>query len=111
MASASLHAPFSVLIKANHLVITQTVDSVSRTLCTLDLRQKPSFYLNNGNVVCRAAQGFEFSLETLNNDEAQDLLNQLEQLRAEVQSLRAAVEQLQNENQQLQQRNREIDVN
>lgn len=46
MASASLHAPFSVLIKANHLVITQTVDSVSRTLCTLDLRQKPSFYLN-----------------------------------------------------------------
>ena len=77
MASASLHAPFSVLIKANHLVITQTVDGVNRTLCTLDLRQKPSFYLNNGNVVCRAAQGFEFSLETLNNDEAQDLLNQL----------------------------------
>lgn len=65
MASASLHAPFSVLIKANHLVITQTVDSVSRTLCTLDLRQKPSFYLNNGNVVCRAAQGFEFSLKPL----------------------------------------------
>ncbi|MBJ2242804.1 MULTISPECIES: thioredoxin fold domain-containing protein [Pseudomonas] len=77
MASASLHAPFSVLIKANHLVITQTVDGVNRTLCTLDLRQKPSFYLNNGNVVCRDAQGFEFSLETLNRDEAHDLLTQV----------------------------------
>lgn len=77
MASASLHAPFSVLIKANHLVITQTSDSVSRTLCTLDLRQRPSFYLKNGNVGCRDAQGGEFTLETLNREETHDLLSQL----------------------------------
>ncbi|HRF84350.1 MAG TPA: YbgF trimerization domain-containing protein, partial [Pseudoxanthomonas sp.] len=46
-------------------------------------------------------------LQASNTQAQQELLNQLEQLRAEVQALREAMEQLQHENQQLQQRNRD----
>ena len=46
-------------------------------------------------------------LQANNTQANQDLLNQLNQLRAEVVSLRETVEQLQNQNQQLQQRNRD----
>lgn len=77
MASALLHAPFLVLIKGGHLVVFQKTASITRTICSLDLRHKPSFYLNNGGVVCRDLQGFEFSLETSSTDEAQDLLTEL----------------------------------
>lgn len=77
MASALLHAPFLVLIKGGQLVVSQKTASVTRTICSLDLRHKPSFYLNNGGVVCRDKQGFEFSLETNGTDEAQDLMTEL----------------------------------
>ncbi len=77
MASAILHAPFLVFIKANHLIVAQKADSSTRTICSLDLRHKPSFYLSNGSVVCRDVQDLEFSLDTLNADEAQNLLTAL----------------------------------
>lgn len=54
---------FSVLVSGHHLVIVQTKISVKRTLCMLDLRQRPSFYLDKGDVVCRDAQGREFILD------------------------------------------------
>ncbi len=77
MASALLHAPFLVLIKSGHLVVSQKTASITRTICSLDLRHKPSFYLHDGGVVCRDLQGFEFSLETNGIDEARDLLTEL----------------------------------
>lgn len=77
MASALLHAPFSVLIKGDQLIVSQKADSITRTLCSLDLRHKPSFYLSNGGVTCRDFQGFEFVLQTRDFDEAQELLTEL----------------------------------
>jgi TrbB protein len=77
MASALLHAPFSVLIKGDQLIVSQKAGSITRTLCSLDLRHKPSFYLSNGSVTCRDFQGSEFVLHTRDTDEAQDLLNEL----------------------------------
>lgn len=77
MASASLHAPFSVLIEGDQLFIKQTTEGVRRTLCILDLRQRPSFYMNSGRLVCRDSTGVEFSLDPLNSDEAQGLITQL----------------------------------
>jgi TrbB protein len=77
MASALLHAPFLVLIKGGHLVVSQKTASITRTICSLDLRHKPSFYLNDGGVICRDLQGPVFYLETSGTDEAQDLLTEL----------------------------------
>ncbi len=77
MASADLHAPFSVHIKGNLLVVTQSIDGAKHSLCTLDLRHRPSFYLHHGKVVCRDTQGLEFTLDTLDGVEANELLTQL----------------------------------
>jgi TrbB protein len=77
MASALLHAPFSVLIKGDQLIVSQKAGSITRTLCSLDLRHKPSFYLSGGSVTCRDLQGSEFVLQTRDTDEAQDLLTEL----------------------------------
>jgi TrbB protein len=77
MASALLHAPFSVLIKGDQLIVSQKTGSITRTLCSLDLRHKPSFYLSGGSVTCRDLQGSEFVLQTRDTDEAQDLLTEL----------------------------------
>lgn len=77
MASTLLHAPFSVLIIGDQLIVSQKASGITRTLCSLDLRQKPSFYLSNGGVTCRDFQGCEFILQTRDDDEAHDLLNEL----------------------------------
>lgn len=69
---------FNVLISGNLMVVMQLVDNAKRTLCTLDLRQQPSFYLSLGHVVCRDAQGREFTLATDEIDEADELLSQLQ---------------------------------
>jgi len=69
---------FNILISGNLMVVMQLVDNAKRTLCTLDLRQQPSFYLSLGHVVCRDAQGREFTLATDKNDEADELLSQLQ---------------------------------
>ncbi|WP_117149863.1 thioredoxin fold domain-containing protein [Pseudomonas coronafaciens] len=74
MASAPLRAPFSVNIQGNQLVVFQAAGTVTRTICTLDLRHQHSFYLSHDGVVCRDVQGFEFSLETHDSDETHDLL-------------------------------------
>ena len=76
MTSVS-RAQFSVLIKGNMLVATQILDGAKRTLCALDLRQQPSFYLSLGHVLCRDAQGREFTIDTGSIVEADDLLAQL----------------------------------
>nr|WP_263472513.1 DsbC family protein [Pseudomonas sp. AU10]MCV2226944.1 DsbC family protein [Pseudomonas sp. AU10]WKV17796.1 TrbB protein [Pseudomonas sp. AU10] len=77
MTSAS-YTRFSVLINGNLMVVMQQTADAERTLCTLDMRQQPSFYLSLGHVVCRDAQGREFTLATENNDEADQLLSQLQ---------------------------------
>jgi TrbB protein len=77
MASALSHAPFLVFIKANQLVVSRKKGGTTRTICSLDLRHKSSFYLSNDGVVCRDAKGLEFSLATLDAEDAQDLLTEL----------------------------------
>lgn len=72
----SADSMFSVLVNGNQLVVTQLTHGVKRTLCLLDLRQQPSFYLDNGAVVCRDSQGREFTLDA-GDGVADDLLAQL----------------------------------
>ncbi len=86
MTSAS-YTRFSVLINGNLMVVMQQADGAERTLCTLDMRQQPSFYLSLGHVVCRDAQGREFTLATESNDEADELLSQLQAVQLRHQTL------------------------
>jgi TrbB protein len=67
---------FSVSVHRNQLVIAEVTNGVTRHLCMLDRRMKPSFYLDNGEVVCRDKQGKEFTLGTSDSD-AEKLLAQL----------------------------------
>ncbi|MDY7563400.1 DsbC family protein [Pseudomonas sp. AB6] len=77
MTSVS-HSQFSVLIQGNLLVATQAKDNAKRTLCVLDMRHKPSFYLGRGHVVCRDSLGQEFTLDTVSGEDAKDLLAELQ---------------------------------
>ncbi|NWB63537.1 DsbC family protein [Pseudomonas sp. F1002] len=85
--TSSSHTRFSVLINGNLMVVMQQTGDAERTLCTLDMRQQPSFYLSLGHVVCRDAQGREFTLATESDDEADQLLSQLQAVQLRHQTL------------------------
>lgn len=77
MTSTSRHASFSVRIKGNQLVVTQTLDGARCVFCTLHIDDPVSFFLRDGKVVYLGKYGKEFTFDTLNGEDAQDLLNQL----------------------------------
>lgn len=61
--TAASNRVFSVSVQGNQLVATQETNGIRRTLCMLDLRLQPSFYLDDGKVICRDAQSNEFTLD------------------------------------------------
>lgn len=68
---------YSARIQGHHLVVEQIQNFKTQAMCLLDVRQRPSFYLGLGCVVCRDGQGREFTLDTVDVAQTHDLLNQL----------------------------------
>lgn len=46
-----------------------------KILCSLDLRERPTFYTDHGEVVCQLASGHEFRFDGLSYDESQLLMD------------------------------------
>lgn len=46
-----------------------------KVLCSLDLRERPTFHTDHGEVVCQLASGHEFRLDGLSYDESQLLMD------------------------------------
>ena len=77
MSSASLHAPYTVLIQGNRLTVTKTVAGVRRVFCSLHIDEQASFCLRDGKVVYLTRFGQDHTFDTSSSEEAHELLNQL----------------------------------
>lgn len=74
MSSTSSHAPFTVFIQDHLLTIQRSEGRGVRTLCTLDLRRQPAFYLSDAGVVCSDQHGNIFTVGTGENGDSDPLL-------------------------------------
>ncbi|ASL95925.1 hypothetical protein BVG94_24900 (plasmid) [Serratia marcescens] len=81
MRAKSDYAPFSVYIRGNLLVVQRPVDLGKpaegrgvRTLCTVDLRRQPTFFLSDAGVMCCDKLGNVFTVESSANGGNDQLL-------------------------------------
>ncbi|VDZ51251.1 Uncharacterised protein [Serratia odorifera] len=75
MRAKSSYAPFSVYIRDNLLVVQRTGENGGvRTLCTVDLRRQPTFFLSDAGVVCCDKLGNVFTVESSANGGNDQLL-------------------------------------
>ncbi|OCJ26506.1 DsbC family protein [Serratia sp. 14-2641] len=64
MRSKSNYAPFSVYIRDNLLVVKRSGEDGIRTLCTVDRRRQPTFFLSDAGVMCCDTLGNVFTVES-----------------------------------------------
>ena len=74
MRSKSSYAPFSVYIRDNLLVVKRSGEDGTRTLCTVDLRRQPTFFLSDAGVMCCDTLGNVFTVESSANGGNDQLL-------------------------------------
>ncbi|CAI2155846.1 DsbC family protein [Serratia entomophila] len=75
MRAKSSYAPFSVYIRDNLLVVQRTGENGGvRTLCTVDLRRQPTFFLTDAGVMCCDKLGNVFTVESSANGGNDQLL-------------------------------------
>lgn len=77
MASVISSASFSVLVEEDQLIVNQVVEDKTITLCILSLRDRFSFFVRDGKVVCLCSYGQSFVLETVTHADAHELLGVL----------------------------------
>ena len=75
MRAKSSYAPFSVYIRDNLLVVQRTGENGGvRTLCTVDRRRQPTFFLSDAGVMCCDTLGNVFTVESSANGGNDQLL-------------------------------------
>lgn len=79
MASMISRASFTVLAQADQLIVNQVVEGETRTLCILSLRDRYSFFMRDGKVVCLCSYGQSFVFDTVTIEDAHILLGLLAQ--------------------------------
>lgn len=74
--TAASNRVFMACVQNNHLIAKQETNGIRRTLFMLDLRLQPSFYIDDGKVICRDSKSNEFTLDIGAGDPV-ELLNEL----------------------------------
>lgn len=74
--NATSNVVYSAVVYDNQLVAKKNTDGNVEILCMLDLSTKPSFYVDDGKVICRDSQGHAFDMDVATGDSSA-LLNKL----------------------------------
>lgn len=61
--TAASNRLFMASVQNNLLIAKQEANGIRRTLCMIDQRLRPSFYIDDGKVICRDYQSNEFTLD------------------------------------------------